>query len=101
MTNPIAEIVTYRLKPGADLATFRAAASKADAYTAGCSGHRGQWMSQSRDGGFTHYALWDSTADLEAAEASFMDAPGVAEFLAFIDEASLVMLREPVLSGTA
>jgi len=101
MTQAILEMTTFRLKPGTDLGAFLAAAKGADAYMERCGGFRDHRLSRAEDGTFTHAVGWADAASARAAMAGFMAAPETGAFMAFIDEASVAMSHQPILSESA
>jgi hypothetical protein len=94
---PVAEIVTFRLDPGATETEFLDAARATGDLLATEPGFVSRRLSKGADGRWTDHVAWTDMAQAEAAAARIMTDPAAAPFLAAIDHASIVMRHEALL----
>jgi hypothetical protein len=88
---PIIELVTFRLKPGVDEATFRAAVAKSMPFLLRQRGFLHREVGVSSTGEWTDLVHWaDMDAALQAA-AAFNDAPETQDFNGMLDRQSVQM----------
>ena len=101
--NPVAvaEIVTFRLRPGADEARFLADARATDRPVAALPGFLRRSLSRDDTGLWTDYIEWTDLASATAAAQAVMNLPEFGPFIAAIDPDGMVMRHAPVLSQIA
>lgn len=95
-SQPIIEIVTFRLKSGADP---QQAAQDADAMRAvleATEGFRSRTLCFGEDGIWTDMIAWDNKEQALRAMPSIMADPVVQPFFSAIDEHSVVMRHDPI-----
>ena len=97
--NPVAvaEIVTFRLRPGADEARFLADARATDRPVAAQPGFLRRSLSRDGTGLWTDYVEWSDQASATAAAQVVMDLPEFAPFAAAINSEGMVLRHAPVL----
>lgn len=93
----IAEIVTFRIRPGHSSADVVAAARDLEPFLATCPGFLSRNLVQGEDGTWTDHVLWSNLANAKAAGARIMSDPNAAAFMAMIDGPSVVMSHSPVM----
>jgi len=96
-TATIAEIVRFRLIPGADSGDFAAAAQGVGIWLDSRTGYLRRSLSLGPDGALSDVILWADMAAAESAAAAMMADPAVARFMAMIDPATVEMRHEHVL----
>ena len=97
----IAEIVTFRLRPGTDEARFLADARATDRPVAALPGFLSRSLSRDDSGLWTDYVEWTDLASATAAAKAVMGLPEFGPFIAAIDPDGMVMRHAPVLSQIA
>lgn len=93
---PVAEIVTFRLRPGTDPAAFLAAAAATASAVRAAPGFLRRSLTEDGAGGWTDRVEWASRAEAEAAAAQVMADPAFAPFAALIDMDTMAMRHEPI-----
>ncbi len=91
-----AEIVTFRLAPGAEPDIFRQAAVAMQPFLTRTGGFIRRTLSVDEDGLWTDHILWQSAEDAGRAAQAIMSAPEAAAFMPLIDEASTQMRHAQV-----
>jgi hypothetical protein len=94
---PVAEIVTFRLIPGADETVFLAAARATRAPVAAQPGFLRRSLSRDESGLWTDYVEWADLPSALAAAEAVVALPEFAPFGAAIDPDGMVMRHAPVL----
>jgi len=94
----IAEIVTFRLRPGADEARFLADARATDRPVTALPGFLRRSLSRDDSGLWTDYVEWTDLASATAAAQAVMGLPEFAPFIAAIDPEGMILRHAPVLS---
>jgi hypothetical protein len=94
MSNPIAELVTFRLIPGTERATFLAAAAKTEAFVTNAGGFLTRALSEAEDGTWTDHVLWTDMAAAKSAGEAFMASPDTQDLMALIDPESVRMSHQ-------
>jgi hypothetical protein len=79
------ELVTFRLNPGTDRATFLAAAKRTEATIRRQPGFLARMLAEGEDGTWADIVTWASHADAMAAAEKVMADPDFAPFAAMID----------------
>ncbi len=95
--HPVAEIVTFRLAPGADTPRFLAAARATAAFLERTPGYLARRLSLGPDGRWTDWVGWADHGAAGAAAAALTADPVAAPFLSMIDAASIEMRHEALL----
>ena len=93
----IAEIVTFRLRPGTDEARFLADARATDRPVAAQPGFLRRSLSRDDTGLWTDYVEWTDLASATAAAQAVMGLPEFGPFIAAIDPDGMVMRHAPIL----
>jgi hypothetical protein len=96
-TGPVAEIVTFRLRPGIDEADFRAAARATGPAAAALPGFLRRCLSRDAQGLWTDHVEWADLGRAEAAAAAVKALPVFAPFGAMIDPEGLSMRHAAVI----
>ena len=94
----IADIVTFRLRPGTDEARFLADARATDRPVAALPGFLRRSLSRDDTGLWTDYVEWTDLASATAAAQAVMGLPEFAPFIAAIDPEGMILCHAPVLS---
>ena len=94
---PVAEIVTFRLVPGTDEATFLSAAKATEAPVAARPGFLRRSLSRDDTGLWTDYVEWADLQSAEAAAQAVILLPEVAPFMAAIDPNSMEISHRTIL----
>ena len=94
----IAEIVTFRLRPGTDEARFLADARATDRPVTAQPGFLRRSLSRDDSGLWTDYIEWTDLASATAAAQAVMGLPEFAPFIAAIDPEGMILRHAPVLS---
>lgn len=94
---PVAEIVTFRLVPGADPQDFTRAARALDPFLRDTGAVMGRTLSRDARGLWTDHVIWRSMHEAEAAAAELMQRPEAQPFLAMIEPDGMVMRHAPVM----
>lgn len=89
MAEPIIELVTFRLKPGADGASFRAAVARATLFLRRQDGFLGREVAVDAAGEWADIVRWASLDDALRAAALFNAAPETGDFVAMLDGPSV------------
>ena len=97
----IAEIVTFRLRPGTDEARFLADARATDRPVAALPGFLRRSLSRDDTGLWTDYVEWTDLASATAAAQAVMGLPELGPFIAAIDSEGMILRHAPVLSQIA
>jgi antibiotic biosynthesis monooxygenase (ABM) superfamily enzyme len=100
-SDPVTEIVTFRLAPGVTEAAFLAAARGTEAFVAAAPGFVSRRLSRGEDGTWTDHVEWSSMADAVAASEALMADPAALPFLQAIDPATISMRHETLLMRMA
>ena len=93
----IAEIVTFRLRPGTDRARFLADAQATNQPVAAQPGFLRRSLSRDETGLWTDYVEWADAASAEAAAQAVMSLPEFAPFATAIDPDGMVMRHAAVV----
>ena len=88
---PVMEIVTYRLKPGADVDAYLEAAKATEAFLRETGAVRRRALTVDADGTWTDIIEWTSMEAAKAAEAEAMQRAEFGAFFEAFDPASLNM----------
>ena len=94
MTNQVAEIVTFKLAPGISEADFTALSQQSEAFVRACPGFRNRRLSQSADGSWTDYVVWQDIEAAQAAAAQFPQQDFAPALMQAIAPDSVVMRHE-------
>lgn len=94
---PVAEIVTFRLVPGTDEATFLSAAKATEAPVAARPGFLRRSLSRDDTGLWTDYVEGADLQSAEAAAQAMMPLPEFGPFIAAIDPASMQISHRTIL----
>ena len=94
---PVAEIVTFRLVPGMDEATFLSAAKATETPVAAQPGFLRRSLSRDDTGLWTDYVEWADQQSAEAAMQAVMSLPEFGPFAAAIAPEGMVIRHAPVL----
>lgn len=97
VSQPVAEIVTFRLMPGTEEATFLSAAQATAAPVAAQPGFLRRSLSRDKTGLWTDYVEWADMPSAEAAAQAVMQRPEVVPFLSAIDPDSMEMSHRRIL----
>ncbi|MCV6585537.1 MAG: hypothetical protein OIF47_08375 [Marinibacterium sp.] len=92
----VAEIVTFRLRPGADAGALVTAAQGTQAFLAASGAVLARSLSQDEDGLWTDHILWRSMAAAKETEAEAMTRPEFGAFFALMDDSSVSLRHAPV-----
>jgi hypothetical protein len=95
--SPIAEIVTFRARPGVAPARMAELAGRIAPFLAARPGFVARVLSCAEDGTWTDHILWTDRRAAERAAEAVLSEPAAAPFFAAIDEASVRMVHAPVL----
>ncbi len=90
----VAEVVTFRLRPGVTTADFLAANTTTAAILAATPGLVSRNLSAGPDGRWTDHVIWTDQASAQAAAQSMMADPRVAPFMSAIDPEGMDMRHE-------
>lgn len=90
-TKTVAEIVTFRLKPGIAPDHFTSAAQAMTPFLHRTGDMISRVLSQDDDGLWTDHILWTSQQAAKAAATEVMRQPEAAPFMEMIDTANLSM----------
>ncbi len=90
-TNQVAEIVSFKLAPGAAEADFIAAAPIVEAKLSNSGQMLARTLSRTEDGTWTDHVVWTSQEAADAAAKEIMQSPDCADFLSMIDPQSIAM----------
>ncbi len=86
------EVITFSLNEGADVDGFLAANDLIrEEYVLQQPGFIGRQTGVTEDGEWVIFVHWASASDSEASIAGFESAPGVGDFMSFIDAESMVV----------
>jgi antibiotic biosynthesis monooxygenase (ABM) superfamily enzyme len=85
------ELVTFRLNPGTDRATFLAAAKRTEATIRRQPGFLARMLAEGEDGTWADIVTWASHDTALAAAKAVMSDPDFAPFVAMIDGPSVKM----------
>lgn len=96
----VAEIFTFRLKPGATADAFADAARNTLPVLRAQGGFIRRRLSLGADGLWTDWIEWQDTESAQAAMAAVETAAPFGPFMAMIDERSLVMRHDPIIVET-
>ncbi|APX11735.1 hypothetical protein [Tateyamaria omphalii] len=91
-----AEIVTFRLLPGADATAFAKAAADMEPFLQETGGMICRHLSVDEDGLWTDHILWTSPEAAKKAAASVMEHPAAQPCMAMIDGPSAQMRHAQV-----
>ncbi len=94
---PVAEIVTFRLLPGTDEATFLVAAKATEGSLVVQPGFLRRSLSRDEAGIWTDYVEWADLRAAESAAQAIMPLPVFGPFMAAIDPASMEMSHRTIL----
>jgi hypothetical protein len=97
MTDPVTEIVTFRLAPGITDTAFLDAARGTGALVAAAPGFVSRRLSRGEDGTWTDHVEWASMDQAVAAARTVMADPAALPFLRAIDPESIAMRHEALL----
>lgn len=90
-TQTVAEIVTFRLAPDTDAATFAKAAAVVERKFRDTGGMLARTLSRTADGGWTDHIVWASQAAADRAAREVMQSDDCAPFMALIDPGSVTL----------
>jgi hypothetical protein len=96
-TNPVAEIVTFRLVTGSDPAEFVNAARAVEPLLQATGQVLSRTLSQGEDGIWTDHITWASMAAAAATANAMMADPVAAPMMRMIDPAHVQMRHAPVV----
>lgn len=85
------EVVEFTLKPGIAPQAFLALVPPTETFCRAAAGFRQRWLTQSDNGRWIDIVEWADMPSAQAAAEAFMSAPGVSDFVAAIDGASVTM----------
>ena len=88
---PVAEIVRFRLKPGADVPSFVADARATLAFVERMGGMMSRQLSVDEHGVWTDYLTWQSMEAARNAQAAAMQEPSFGPYMSHIDAESVEM----------
>ncbi len=87
----VAEIVTFRLKPGSDPAAFAQAAEAMTPFLRSTGAMISRVLSADAEGLWTETITWTSMQAAKDAAAKMFQQPQAAPFMAMIDQTDMVM----------
>jgi hypothetical protein len=93
---PVAEIVTFRLKPGADATVFADAAAAMTPFLEKTGAVLSRTLSADETGLWTDHITWTSMAAAKAAAAKMFERPEAAPFLQMIEASDVQMRHAPI-----
>ena len=93
-----AEITTFRQIAATTSDAMLAALKSLDGFLSSQPGFQGRYISRDEAGGWTDYVVWADMASGQAASAKFMDQPEAPGVVALIEEGSLSMRHETLVS---
>lgn len=96
MTQPVLEIVRFRLAPGTTTETFVAAAQASVAPLSAQPGFVSRRLVQEDDGHWTDVVEWADLASAQRAAETVLADAALAPFLALIDGASVRMAHPAI-----
>jgi hypothetical protein len=88
MEQTVAEIVTFRLRPGVAESEFLASVPATEAFLRTCPGFMRRRLARDADGAWVDFAEWRDLAAAKAASEGFMTHPDVRAFCGMIDLAT-------------
>ena len=94
---PVMEIVTYRLKPGADRAAYLDAARATEAFLVETGAVVRRSLTVDAEGTWTDIIEWTSLQAAKAAEAEAMTRPEFGAFFGAFDPDTVVMRHAEIL----
>lgn len=94
---PVAEIVTFRLVPGADPDTFTKAAQDMMPFLHSTNAMTGRILSCDPEGLWTDHITWTSLEAATSAAAALFERPEAAPFMQMIDPEGMSMQHAPIL----
>ena len=94
---PVAEIVTFRLKEGIDEVQFLSDAQATNTIVRSAPGFISRQLSKGKDNSWTDYILWQSLKDAQSAAKTIVNDPAFAPFGQAIDFDSVEMRHESVM----
>ncbi|MEQ3707814.1 hypothetical protein [Tateyamaria sp.] len=95
-TNPVAEVVTFRLIEGTDPATFVAAADDMGPFLRGTGAMVKRTLSVDDTGLWTDHITWTSLDAAKAAAAQMFEQPEAQPFMAMISPEGVDMRHAPI-----
>ena len=96
ISQPVAEIVTFRLADGTTTEQFIETAKATRTFVAAAPGFVSRQLTRGEDGTWTDYIIWADMASAKQMAAAFMEEPSVVPFMQAIDPESVVMRHENV-----
>ncbi|MGC1495193.1 MAG: hypothetical protein WA790_05240 [Sulfitobacter sp.] len=93
---PVAEIVTFRLMPGADPETFIKAAKAMMPFLNSTKAMTGRILSCDPDGVWTDHLTWTSLAAATTAAKEMFERPEAAPFMQMINPEGMMMRHAPI-----
>jgi hypothetical protein len=96
-TDPVLEVVGFRLIPGTTDAAFLAAAHATEVPLRRQPGFLSRQLTRAGDGTWTDHVSWASLPQARAAAKAMMADPAFAPFVALIDPASMQMRHDAIL----
>jgi hypothetical protein len=90
----VAEVVTFRLRPGVMVEDFLDANKVTAAVLAAIPGLVSRNLSSGPDGRWTDHVIWSDRASADSAAQTIMADPRVAPFMAAIDAEGMDMRHE-------
>ena len=94
---PVAEIVTFRLIPGADPETFTKAAEAMMPFLRSTNAMTGRILSCDPDGLWTDHLTWTSLEAATTAAKEMFERPEAAPVMQMIDPVGMSMRHAPIL----
>ena len=96
-TQTVAEIVTFRARPGTDPQDIAAAAAGLTGFLGRTGAALGRTLARDADGTWTDYIVWSSLSAAQDAAKTIMTDPEAAPFLSLIDPDSVSLRHVPIL----
>ena len=96
-TTPTAVHYSFRLKPGTDREAFLKASAKTGPFISQAPGFMFRRISEAEDGTWSDHVIWQSRADYDAIDGSFMQDPSTGDMIALIDPATFARTISSVL----
>jgi hypothetical protein len=96
-TDPVLEVVSFRLTQGTTAAAFLAAARATEAPLRRQPGFLSRQLTRAADGTWTDHVTWASLPQALSAAEAMMAEPAFGPFVALIDPTSMQMRHDTIL----
>lgn len=100
MEQTVAEIVTFRLRPGVSDSEFLASVLATDTFLRACPGFLRRRLARDADGAWIDFAEWRDLVAAKSASSEFMTHPDVRPFCGMIDMATAECRHLTVLAAS-